>query len=249
MSYSTYWNFVDELTVAEATALWCGVEPEIISQSTPTNIPNFRAIRRMLSEAIRSKKLPATLSPSAEIFDDYSSSRISRGNLRTWAKSIGELPAFLFDTLMDVSADELDLGETETPSASPVSGPLLKRLNNAPAAADIGQSAENASIEAGKTHPARPPASNTKRQGGRPRKHDWDGAVIHIIRIADTDGLPTQRSELTDMICEWFLSNYGLEPASSQVSGLVSRIYSDLENRGWGPQGSAPRPIPKTRKR
>jgi hypothetical protein len=255
MSYSAYWKFVDELTVAEATALWCGVEPERIPQTTPLNVPNFHAIKRMLSDAIRSEKLPAKLAPTARVLDDYSTSSISRANLMTWAKSIGELPAFLFDTLMDVSEDWSGMDETGTVSASPVPDEPSTITRFSYIRSDIGQAPktstvepEKASVENEAAEPIEPLLSNTKNPGGRPRKHDWNGAVIEIIRIADTDCLPRRRSELKEMICQWFLNKYGKEPASSEVSKLVGLVYGVLESGGWQPQDGAPEPILKTSK-
>jgi hypothetical protein len=248
MRYSEYWKFVDELTVAEATALWCGVEPEGIPQSTPPNVPNFRAILRMLSDAIRSEKLPAKLTPNALVLDDYSTSSISRANLMTWAKSIGELPAFLFDTMIDVPEDWSGMDETGTVSTSPVPDEPFKISKGWSIRSNVGQAPERPSVEHEPVERIEPLLSKAKKPGGRPREHDWNGAVIEIIQIADTNGLPSRRSELKEMICQWFLNEYGKEPASSEVFKIVSLVYSGLENRGWHPQNGLPPPILKTSK-
>jgi hypothetical protein len=74
---------------------------------------------------------------------------------------------------------------------------------------------------------------STARQMGRPTKWDWDGAMSHVIAVAQTpDGLPTghgAQAKIESMIAEWFEAETGNSPAISQIRAKASRIIARIE--------------------
>jgi hypothetical protein len=68
---------------------------------------------------------------------------------------------------------------------------------------------------------------------GRPRKWDWDGAMAHVVAMAQTpDGLPTghgAQAKVEAMIAEWFEEQTGDSPAISQIRSKASRIMGMVE--------------------
>ncbi len=74
---------------------------------------------------------------------------------------------------------------------------------------------------------------STARQMGRPTKWDWDGAMSHVIAVAQTpDGLPTghgAQAKIEAIMAEWFEAETGNSPAISQIRAKASRIISMIE--------------------
>ena len=63
--------------------------------------------------------------------------------------------------------------------------------------------------------------STKKARRGRPSKWDWEGALAHVVSIAQRpDGLPTgdgAQSKIETLIADWFVSETGNSPATSQI--------------------------------
>ncbi|WP_448206469.1 hypothetical protein [Azospirillum sp. sgz302134] len=70
------------------------------------------------------------------------------------------------------------------------------------------------------------------RPTGRPRKHDWEGALIHVLTVANTpDGLPAghgAQAAIMRMMQEWFQANGGEEPTEGEVKNRARRIMETL---------------------
>jgi hypothetical protein len=68
--------------------------------------------------------------------------------------------------------------------------------------------------------------------GGRPRKYDWEGAMIHMAALANhPDGLPTgpgAQAKIARRIADWFESGGGDCPADSEIRRRASRIVQAL---------------------
>lgn len=99
MSQISNWLLVDVFTVDQAAALWCNVDPKIVSPldlSTPSEV---MAIRQLLTGAIVSGDLNADSSKNVLARSgDYTSSLVTRRDLEKFAKLRKQYPAFLFDT-------------------------------------------------------------------------------------------------------------------------------------------------------
>jgi hypothetical protein len=66
-----------------------------------------------------------------------------------------------------------------------------------------------------------------KNPGGRPRKWDWDGALIEMIRVAELDGLlqgPGTQARIAKLLSDWFVMTAGDHPPESQIREYASRI-------------------------
>ncbi len=63
---------------------------------------------------------------------------------------------------------------------------------------------------------------------GRPRKWDWEGAFGHLVVLAQhPDGLPTgpgSQAKIEKHLLEWFVSETGDSPASSQLRQRASKM-------------------------
>lgn len=70
-----------------------------------------------------------------------------------------------------------------------------------------------------------------KNKGGRPAKHDWDGAFIEMARIAVL-GDDSSRAALTKAVEEWFMQTAGSSPAPSLVREKVQRFHESI----WPPR-------------
>ena len=70
-------------------------------------------------------------------------------------------------------------------------------------------------------------ATEESTRRGRPRTHDWEGAIIEMVRIAATnpDGLPSKQSDLAQAIADWFVARTGNHPALSLINDRVRRAY------------------------
>ena len=92
------WRLVDKFTVRQAAHLWAGVEP-IEKYSTPkiAEPKVYQAIRQMLVTAIGTGAISVRKkNPHSKDIDD--DDEISREDLKSFAKSKEQYPAFIFNT-------------------------------------------------------------------------------------------------------------------------------------------------------
>ncbi|WP_347269707.1 hypothetical protein [Rhizorhabdus histidinilytica] len=77
-----------------------------------------------------------------------------------------------------------------------------------------------------------------KNKGGRSGKLDWEGALIHLIRLANTpDGLPLGKgaqAEIERIISAWFIRQTGKSPAESEIRKRASPIMRQIGKVGSG---------------
>lgn len=77
-----------------------------------------------------------------------------------------------------------------------------------------------------------PKPSPVMNKGGRPGKWKWEGALIHLIAVANTpDGLPEgagAQARIGELIANWFAANSedGSTPAESEIK-LRARLIMD----------------------
>jgi hypothetical protein len=68
---------------------------------------------------------------------------------------------------------------------------------------------------------------------GLPRSWDWDGAMTHLLAIAQTpDGLPTgpgAQAQIERAVADWFMTRTGNTPSTSQVRHHVKKIMRALK--------------------
>jgi hypothetical protein len=71
-------------------------------------------------------------------------------------------------------------------------------------------------------------------KGGRPGKWNWEGALIHLIAIANTtDGLPDDegpQARIGEIMADWFATNSedGSTPAESEIKKRARLIVEEL---------------------
>jgi hypothetical protein len=67
----------------------------------------------------------------------------------------------------------------------------------------------------------------------RPKKHDWEGAMIHLIALSNSpDGLPTgygAQAEIARLMALWFQKAHSIEPANSELRQRAQRILNEIE--------------------
>ena len=136
MSQISNWLLVDVFTVDQAAALWCNVDPKIVSPldlSTPSEV---MAIRQLLTGSIVSGDLIADSSKNVLARGgDYSSSLVTRRDLEKFAKLRKQFPAFLFDTLAPFVDPQ---GRLERNPTIPVStSPQKLKTNKGERSADV----------------------------------------------------------------------------------------------------------------
>ncbi|MBX9665920.1 hypothetical protein [Novosphingobium sp.] len=78
--------------------------------------------------------------------------------------------------------------------------------------------------------------NKSKKSGGAPTKYDWEGALVHLIAVANSrDGLHPQdkvtASHLARLMGNWFSENSpdGEHPADSLLRELGRRIVAEIE--------------------
>ncbi|WP_235522906.1 hypothetical protein [Novosphingobium sp. Leaf2] len=77
----------------------------------------------------------------------------------------------------------------------------------------------------------------SKNKGGRPPTWDWEGALIHVVAIANTpDGLPSERgaqARIEEIIRDWFIQAGGDAPADSEIrkraNGIMKRVKTSFQ--------------------
>lgn len=101
-----YWRLCDEFSVVQAALLIVGEDPAQLQDDVDRNAPSYRppgydAARTAMMNAIKGKRLPATL---VDIEDDngnrygpdWGQTRIAVEDLRTWLRSRGITTGFFF---------------------------------------------------------------------------------------------------------------------------------------------------------
>lgn len=68
---------------------------------------------------------------------------------------------------------------------------------------------------------------------GRPRTWDWDGAITHLLTIAQKpDGLPVgpgAQAQIERLVADWFIAGAGNGPSVSQVRQHVTNIVRAIK--------------------
>lgn len=60
---------------------------------------------------------------------------------------------------------------------------------------------------------------------GRPRTHDWEGALLELFRVEFAEGTKSRtQANLVEHLMQWFDSNGGQQPADSEVKRRVRRF-------------------------
>ena len=75
--------------------------------------------------------------------------------------------------------------------------------------------------------------SGSENKGGRPLKHDWEGALIHVAAQANLpDGLIDEeggtQADIEEMISEWFIQRTGDSPAESEIRKRASAVMKAI---------------------
>lgn len=77
-------------------------------------------------------------------------------------------------------------------------------------------------------------SSGSKNKGGRPQKWDWEGALIHLVAVANTpDGLPTgqkAQAEIEKIISDWFDPKAENTPVESEIRKRASAVMQAITN-------------------
>lgn len=78
------------------------------------------------------------------------------------------------------------------------------------------------------TSALQPDLLDWRRSTGRPPRWDWEGALAHIVSLAQhPDGLPTgsgAQARVEEMIAEWFMEEAGDTPSESQIRQRASKV-------------------------
>jgi hypothetical protein len=68
-----------------------------------------------------------------------------------------------------------------------------------------------------------------RKAGGRPRKWDWDGALIFLIARANTpDGLPSVQADVEKMMADYFERKNGDSPTESAIRERVQLLFDEM---------------------
>jgi hypothetical protein len=81
---------------------------------------------------------------------------------------------------------------------------------------------------------AAPAVSLASRRVGRPRQWNWDAALAHVTAVAAEGKIPTghgAQARLEELIAEYFTSQFGAEPATSEIRKRASTIIQALQGR------------------
>lgn len=78
--------------------------------------------------------------------------------------------------------------------------------------------------------------SGSINQGGRRPKWDWEGALSHLVAVANTpDGLPINmergdQAKLVKIISEWFVQKTGESPDERDIKKLAKKVIEAISN-------------------
>ncbi len=71
-----------------------------------------------------------------------------------------------------------------------------------------------------------------KSARGRPTEWNWDGAVGHLIAVANTmDGLPDTQADIERLVADWFSDTYDAQPAESAIRKHVCTWCKEVLTR------------------
>lgn len=77
------------------------------------------------------------------------------------------------------------------------------------------------------------PAPHELRRVGRPAKWHWEGALAHVVAMAQTPvGLPTghgAQAKIEAIIAEWFTAETGNSPSISQIRTRAALVRVMIE--------------------
>ncbi len=91
------WDLVNDFTVAQASCLWCGVDPDISFLIQKSKNPQIAAIEQMLVSEIRAGRLRADSTQNVlSSIGNYSESLVTREALKELAERKELKPKFLF---------------------------------------------------------------------------------------------------------------------------------------------------------
>lgn len=72
----------------------------------------------------------------------------------------------------------------------------------------------------------------SRKAGGRPSKHDWEGAMIELAKIAVFEDGDVSRKKMNERLLAWFVKHTDDHPSDSQIRNKVERFHSTL----WPPK-------------
>ena len=209
MTISSAWNLTDSFTLIQAAYLWNDLDPpessavETIRRGgRPSNVS---AVLQALQSADGRGLEVLYRDDVAKMMRNLFETVVAREELIRFARSKGEFPAFLFDTLGPSNAE---LTEQFNASASPQTKEPI---------------AQNETPE------------RTHNRGGRPPKYDWDGATSEIVRVAELDCLPARQADMLRHLKSWFASKSLAVPGDTQIKARISTIYGRLSDDGCIP--------------
>ena len=107
------------LRFEQAACLWAGVKPSKVSYSrSEAETDRLAPFLQLLAAAVQAGQIPADSSKNSYSFiGDYSKSLVTRNDLKAFANSKGQRPAFLFDTLMpEIGSKESPDSESDLPA-------------------------------------------------------------------------------------------------------------------------------------
>lgn len=204
------WSMADPLKVLQAACLWAGVDPS----SAPSSIsmaflPEADKVAiaprlQMLTGAIANGELRAdTRTNPMSAIGNHADSLVTRADLKAFAESRRERPAFLFDTFLKACTKSQSKRSTVLFDIFP--RPSEEALKN-------------------DTTP------HKKHKGGRPPEWDWDTFFLEIIRIANCpDGLPETRAKLAEIMRNWFVYQCDDHPADTTIEDRIRPIYDYID--------------------
>lgn len=83
------------------------------------------------------------------------------------------------------------------------------------------------------TSAMQPDLLDWRRPTGRPARWDWEGALAHIVSLAQhPDGLPTgpgAQARVEEMIADWFMKEAGDSPSESQIRQRASKVMRTID--------------------
>lgn len=96
--------------------------------------------------------------------------------------------------------------------------------------------ATNVQVDAGIDAANTMAAGSPRRQGGAPRKWDWDGALLYLAALAHhgadglhrKDGGEPNQSDIARHLQEWFIGTSGKAPEDSQLRDYGKRFVTEL---------------------
>lgn len=218
MAISSAWNLADGFTVIQAAYLWNQIEPPENSAEETIRRGGRPASVAAIVQAFQSANGRSFTilyrDDVAEMMNDLFATEISREELIGFAKSKGQYPAFLFDTL------------------GPTNNELPQQISNSP---PMSSNEARDAVSAASSSIETEVPKTTKNKGGRPPEYDWDGAISEIVRVAELDGLPKTQASMVRHLKSWFANQSLTVPGETQIKARVSTIYQRLGAAGCTP--------------